>query len=151
MVIDRTRHHLEGVGIGDRDHVRLLDPVEPGDRRAVEAHSVVEGALHLGGRDREPLQMAFEVRKPQEDVLDALVVDPFQDCPPRPDTDVARSLLCTGCVARALPALLVRGLAISFPSVVANAPEPRLIPGSGRCYRSRASRDLAYRRLVRHY
>src|SRR5438034_432093 len=37
----------EGRGIRDRDHVGLFDRVEAGDRRAVEAHPVVERALRL--------------------------------------------------------------------------------------------------------
>ena len=66
------RHDDERLRIGDRDHVRLLDRVEAGDRRAVEAHPVVERALELVGRDREALQMPLEVVEPEEHRLDAL-------------------------------------------------------------------------------
>ena len=78
VVVDGPRHQLERRRIRDRDHVRLLDPVEAGDRRAVEAHPVVERALHLVGRDRERLEVPLEIREPEEDVLDALVLDPLQ-------------------------------------------------------------------------
>ena len=85
VLVDGPRHHLERRRVGDRDHVRLLDPVEAGDRRAVEAHAVVERALHLGGRDREGLEMTLEVGEPEEDVLDALVLDPLQHRAPGGD------------------------------------------------------------------
>src|SRR5262249_42541780 len=73
------RHDLEALGVGDRHHVRLLDGVEAGDRGAVEAHPVVEGALDLVGRDREALQMTLDVGEPEENELDALVLDPGED------------------------------------------------------------------------
>ena len=85
VLVDRPRHQLERRRVGDRDHVRLLDRVEAGDRRAVEAHPVVERALHLVRRDRERLQVALEVREPEEDVLDPLVLDPLQHRAPRGD------------------------------------------------------------------
>ncbi len=66
---------LERLGIGDRDHVRLLDRVEAGDRRAVEAHPVVERALGLADRDREALEMPLEIGEPQEHVVDAARLD----------------------------------------------------------------------------
>src|SRR5262249_1125867 len=65
----------ERLGIRDRDHVRLLDRVEAGDRRAVEAHPVVERALELAPRDREALQVPLEVGEPEEHVLDAARLD----------------------------------------------------------------------------
>src|ERR687886_554524 len=61
------RHELERVGIGDRDHVRLFDRVEAGDRRAVEAHAVVERVLDFARRDREALQVPLDVGEPEED------------------------------------------------------------------------------------
>ena len=45
VLVDRPRHDLERRRIGDGDHVRLLDRVEAGDRRAVEAHPVVQRLL----------------------------------------------------------------------------------------------------------
>ena len=69
------RHDPERVGIRDRDHVRLLDRVEAGDRRAVEAHPVVECRRDLAGGDREALQMPLEVGEPKEDVLDLQLLD----------------------------------------------------------------------------
>ena len=57
--------------------------VEARDRRAVEAHPVVERARHLGRRHRERLEMALEVGEPEEDVLDLLVLHPLQHRTPR--------------------------------------------------------------------
>ena len=64
--------------IGDRDHVGLLDRVEAGDRRAVEAHAVVERAFDLARRDREALQVPLEVREPEQHVLDPALLDLLQ-------------------------------------------------------------------------
>jgi hypothetical protein len=41
------RDQLERGRVGDGDHVRLLDPAEPVDRRAVEPHPLGERALEL--------------------------------------------------------------------------------------------------------
>ena len=65
----------EGRRVGDRDHVRLLDRVEAGDRRAVEAHAVVERAFELADRDREALEVALEIGEPEQHVVDAAVLD----------------------------------------------------------------------------
>ncbi len=70
-----VRQNAEGGRIGDRDHVRLLDRVEARDRRAVEAHAVVEGARQLAPRDREALQMPLEIGEPEQHVLDAARLD----------------------------------------------------------------------------
>ena len=72
------RHQLERVRIRDRDHVRLLDRVEPCDRRAVEPHPVVERAFDLARRDREALQVPLDVAEPEQEELHALVLDPLQ-------------------------------------------------------------------------
>src|ERR687897_81025 len=72
-------HQLERARVGDRDHVRLLDRVEAGDRRAVEAHPVVERLLHLRRRDREALQVPLEIGEPEQEELHALILDPLQD------------------------------------------------------------------------
>src|SRR5207302_10108441 len=69
----------EGRRIGNRDHVRLLDRVEAGDRRAVEAHPVVERALDLTRGDREALQMPLDVREPQQDELHRFLLQPLQN------------------------------------------------------------------------
>ena len=79
-----VRHQAEGLRIGDRDHVRLLDRVEARDRRAVEAHPVVERRLDLGRGDREALQVPLEVGEPEEDVLDTLVPDLLRGRGPAP-------------------------------------------------------------------
>ena len=89
----RGRHQAERGGIGDRDHVGLLDRVEAGDRRAVEAHPVVQRALDLGRRDREALEVALDVREPEEDVLDALLGHRSRTALRAFGSDVARSLL----------------------------------------------------------
>ena len=83
-----------GLGIGDRDHVGLLDRVEAGDRRAVEAHPVVERALDLADRDREALQMPLEIGEPQQQVVDPLLLDLIED--------VLAGLLARRCPAPAL-------------------------------------------------
>ena len=72
------RHDPERLGIRDRDHVRLLDRVEAGDRRAVEAHPVVERGLDLARGDREALQMPLEIGEPEEHVRDLLLLDLLQ-------------------------------------------------------------------------
>jgi hypothetical protein len=76
-------HELEGVRVRDRDHVRLLDRVEPGDRRAVEAHSVVEGVGDLTRGHREALEVALDVGEPEEDELHPFLLDAPADVPPR--------------------------------------------------------------------
>jgi hypothetical protein len=92
-----VRQELERGRVGDRDHVRLLDRVEAGDRRAVEAHPVVERALDLGGGDREALQVPLEVGEPEQHVLDALALHAFHHRPPG-----------LGVRGRAVPALHLR-------------------------------------------
>src|SRR4029450_1065620 len=69
------RHQPVRARIGDRDHVRLLDRVEPGDRRAVESHPVVKGALDLARGHRERLEVSLEVGEPEEQELDPVVLD----------------------------------------------------------------------------
>ena len=81
----RAGHHPERLRIGDRDHVRLLDRVEARDRRAVEAHPVVERRLDLGRGDREALQVPLEVGEPEEDVLDLLLSISFRTACAPPD------------------------------------------------------------------
>ena len=142
VIVDGPRHQLERRRIGDRDHVRLLDPVEPGDRRAVEAHPVVERALHLVRRDRERLEMPLEIREPEEDVLDALVLDPLQHRASRSDARrgpiLALHLRCAPrCRRRAAP--WSRHLTLlRSPAGQPSRPGPAC-PERSRCYRSAAS------------
>ena len=65
-------HHPVRARVGDGDHVRLLDRVEARDRRAVEAHAVVERGRDLARRDREALEVPFEVGEPEEQELDSV-------------------------------------------------------------------------------
>src|SRR4029453_4143398 len=55
--------------------------VDPRDRRAVEAHPVVQRLLHLRRGDRERLQVTFEVGEPEEHVVRPPPADPPQDLP----------------------------------------------------------------------
>jgi hypothetical protein len=64
------RDDLEGVGVGDREHVGLLDPREAVDRGPVEGHAVLEGVLELGRADGEALQVAEHVGEPEADEPD---------------------------------------------------------------------------------
>src|SRR5262249_54050340 len=54
-------------GVGQRDHVRLLDRVEAGDRGAVEAHPALERVVELERVDREALELAEDVGEPEPD------------------------------------------------------------------------------------
>ena len=61
------------VRVGHEDHVRLLDLLEPADRRAVEAVPLLEGARReLVGGDGEVLHETGEVAEAEVDDLDAL-------------------------------------------------------------------------------
>ena len=62
------------VGLGDEEHVALVDPLPAAEARAVEAEAVAEGILlELADRDREVLPGAEKVGKPQIDRLDLLL------------------------------------------------------------------------------
>jgi hypothetical protein len=85
-------HELERGRVGDGDHVRLLDRVEAGDRGSVEPHAVVHRPLELRLRDREALQVAFDIREPEVDELDVLLLRLLEDL--RPHLGIAgRSVL----------------------------------------------------------
>ena len=56
---------LEGLGVGEGEHVGLLETSKAINRRAVEANALLEGLLELLGRDRERLQRAQDVCEPQ--------------------------------------------------------------------------------------
>ena len=59
------RQELERRRVGVGQHVRLGDPGEALDRGAVEADALGEGALELGRRDRDRLEVAEHVGEPQ--------------------------------------------------------------------------------------
>ena len=65
----------ERARVGHRDHVRLLDRVEPGDRGSVEAHAALEGVIEIVGVDREALQLTEDVGEPEPDEADAAIRD----------------------------------------------------------------------------
>ncbi len=69
---------LEGVGVGAGQHVALLHPAEAVDGRTVEVHALVEGALQLGRRDGERLELAEHVGEPEADEADAALLDGAQ-------------------------------------------------------------------------
>jgi hypothetical protein len=71
--------HRVRVRVGHRDHVRLLDRVEAGDGRAVEAHPVGERVLELLAADGEALQLPVDVGEPEPDELDAVLVGAGDD------------------------------------------------------------------------
>ncbi len=63
------------VGVGHEQHVRLLDLLEPPDRRSVEAEALLEDILgELVGGNREVLHEAGQVDEPDVHDLDALVL-----------------------------------------------------------------------------
>jgi hypothetical protein len=73
------RVDVGGRRVREQDHVRLLDLLEPPDRRAVEAVAVLEGALLQSGRRHgDVLHDAGQVAEPVVDELDSLVVDERQ-------------------------------------------------------------------------
>jgi hypothetical protein len=74
VTVDPPREHRVRVSVGHRDHVRLLDSVEAGDRRAVEAHALCERPLQLLATDREALQLSEYVGEPEANELHAVVL-----------------------------------------------------------------------------
>ena len=77
------RHQLEGLRIGDRDHVGLLDRVEARNGGPVEAHPIVECVLDLARSDGEALQVALDVGEPEQNELHALFLDSRTHALPR--------------------------------------------------------------------
>ncbi len=76
----RERVDDRGVGVGDQEHVGLLDLLEAPDRRAVEAQTVFEDVFaELVGRDREVLHQPGKVAEADVDDVDSLVADELQD------------------------------------------------------------------------
>src|SRR6185295_17241118 len=78
------RHRGEGIhlgrrGVGDEQHVRLVDGLESADRGAVEAEPVLEDVFsQLGYRDGEMLPETGHVDEAQIDDLDALLLRHLQ-------------------------------------------------------------------------
>ena len=72
------RQHLERVRVRLGEHVALLDPGEPVDRRAIERHAFGEGVLQLDGRDGEALQLPEHVGEPQPHQAHAALFDRTQ-------------------------------------------------------------------------
>jgi hypothetical protein len=69
-----------GVRIRDQEHVRLLDLLEPADRRPVETETLLEDVgRQLVRRDREVLHEARQVAEPDVDDLDARVGNQLED------------------------------------------------------------------------
>ena len=78
MLRERVDHR--GVGVRDQEHVRLLDLLEPADRRAVEAETVLEDVLgELVRGDREVLHQPGQVAEADVDDVDLLVGEHLQD------------------------------------------------------------------------
>ena len=77
VLAERVEHG--GVGIGDQEHVGLLDLLEAADRRTVESETVLEDVLRqLVSRHREVLHQTREVTEPNVDDLDVVVLDELQ-------------------------------------------------------------------------
>ena len=70
---------LEGVGVGNGEHVGFLHAGEPVDRGAVEGHPVLECVLEFGRRDRQALQIPEHVGEPESHESDAAFFDAAKD------------------------------------------------------------------------
>ena len=73
------REDLERGRVRHGDHVRLEDPGEALDRRAVEADALLEGRLQLGRRHRDALERAEHVGEPQPDEPDVPLFQRAED------------------------------------------------------------------------
>jgi hypothetical protein len=74
------RVDVDGVRVGDQDHVGFLDLLEPTHRGAVEAVTVGEVVLAQDRRrDRDVLHDARQVREAEVDELAAFVLDEGED------------------------------------------------------------------------
>src|SRR5438105_1675976 len=78
-LLGSPRDDLERRRVGAGHHVRLLDPGEPLDGAAVEAHALGERALELLRRDGEGLQEPQDVGEPQADEPDPAFLHGAQD------------------------------------------------------------------------
>ncbi len=91
VLAERIDHRR--VGIGDQEHVGLLDLLEPTDRRTVEPVALLEVVLgQLVGRDREVLHQARQVAEAKVDELDAVVLRQLEDLRWRPGFHALPSL-----------------------------------------------------------
>ena len=79
LVALRPRQHVEGVPVGHRHDVRLLDLGVAADGGAVEGGAALDHAVELAVGDLHHLQVAEDVREPQLDVLHVLVCDRLAD------------------------------------------------------------------------
>ena len=71
----RSRTARGSVRVRGQQHVGLVDPREPLDRGAVEADPLLEGALDLGRRDGDGLQLPLDIGEPQADEADVALLD----------------------------------------------------------------------------
>ena len=69
---------LEGGGVGLQEHVGFVDAGEAFDGGAVEAQALVEGALDLGGRERDGFEGSDYVGEPEADKADVAFFDGAQ-------------------------------------------------------------------------
>lgn len=79
FVLRSPREQAEGGRVGHRDHIALLDPREPLDRGAVEAHPGLQGLGQLGACDGEALEPAENVGEPEAYEPDIVLLDEFQN------------------------------------------------------------------------
>ena len=70
------RVDLRGVGIGQQQHVGLVDRLEPTNRRAVKGDAALKQVLvDSGSRNCEVLHDAGQVAEPDVDEFDFLVLE----------------------------------------------------------------------------
>src|SRR5207245_8799368 len=78
----RERVQLRRGGVGEEQHVRLVDGLEPADGGTVEADAVREEVLgQLIDGDREVLPQTREVHEPEVHDLGALLLCEMNDVP----------------------------------------------------------------------
>src|SRR2546430_430683 len=63
--------------------IGIPDRVESCDRRAVEAHPVVERLFDLARCDGETFEVSLDIGEPKQQEVDVLVLQPFQGLAPR--------------------------------------------------------------------
>ncbi len=77
------RHKFEGRGVRHGDHVALVDPREPLDRRTVKALAVVERGLEFTARDLDALREPCDVGEHEPHEADAVLFDRGENLVPR--------------------------------------------------------------------